>query len=88
LTLPGVRSESRANLVPGQVVSTGVKIAADFTLELGRDHLALLYDAGLKEVTVGIRPEHFEVSDNGGIDVVVDLVEDWRPDQVRCAHRS
>jgi multiple sugar transport system ATP-binding protein len=33
-------------------------------------------EAGLDEVTVGIRPESLEISDTGGVDVVVDLVED------------
>ena len=33
-------------------------------------------EAGLDEVTIGIRPESLEVSTDGGVDVVVDLVED------------
>ena len=35
-----------------------------------------LPSAGLHEVTVGIRPEQLEISDSGGVEVVVDLVED------------
>ena len=33
-------------------------------------------DAGLSEVTFGIRPEQLELADSGGVEVVVDLVED------------
>ncbi len=64
------------NLLTAPITSGGVKIGEDSTLELERDQLTLLHDAGLEEVTVGIRPEHLEVSDSGGIDVVIDLVED------------
>jgi multiple sugar transport system ATP-binding protein len=52
-----------------------VKIG-DSTLELERDQLAKLSDAGLSEVTFGIRPEQLELTDSGGVQVVVDLVED------------
>ena len=64
------------NLMTAPITSSGVKIGEDSTLELERDQLTLLHDAGLQDVTVGIRPEHFAVSDGGGIDVVIDLVED------------
>ena len=64
------------NLLTAPITSRGVKIGGDSMLELERDQLTLLHDAGLEEVTVGIRPEHLEVSDGGGIDVVIDLVED------------
>ena len=76
------------NLVTGQIVSSGVKIGEDSTLALERDQLALLHDAGLTEVTVGIRPEHFEVSDGGGIDVVIDLVEDLGSETYLYTHAS
>ncbi|MGH3677546.1 MAG: ABC transporter ATP-binding protein [Mycobacterium sp.] len=64
------------NLLTVPITSRGVKIGEDSTLGLERDQLTRLHDAGLEEVTVGIRPEHFAVSDSGGIDVVIDLVED------------
>jgi multiple sugar transport system ATP-binding protein len=38
--------------------------------------LTRLHDVGLEEVTIGIRPEQLEIADSGGIEVVVDLVED------------
>jgi multiple sugar transport system ATP-binding protein len=64
------------NLLTAPITTDGVRIGDDSTLALERDQLALLHDAGLEKVTVGIRPEHLVVSDTGGIDVVVDLVED------------
>jgi multiple sugar transport system ATP-binding protein len=63
------------NLVTVPVTSDGVKIG-ESTMVLERDQLAKVSDAGLSEVTVGIRPEALEISDAGGVDVVVDLVED------------
>jgi multiple sugar transport system ATP-binding protein len=63
-----------------------VKIGEDSTLELERDQLALLHDEGLEEVTVGIRPEHLEVSPGGGIDVVIDLVEDLGSESYLYTH--
>ena len=63
------------NLVTAPITSDGVRIG-ESTLELERDEIALLADAGLKEVTIGVRPEQLELSESGGIEVVVDLVED------------
>jgi multiple sugar transport system ATP-binding protein len=63
------------NLVDLQVAADGVKVG-DSVLELDRDDLAKISDAGLSEVTFGIRPEVLEISDGDGVEVVVDLVED------------
>ena len=63
------------NLVDLQVASDGVKVG-DSVLELDRDDLATIGEAGLSEVTFGIRPEQLEISNDGGVEVVVDLVED------------
>ena len=63
------------NLVTLPVAADGVKIG-DSTLELERDQLTKLKDAGLSEVTFGIRPEQLELTDSGGVEVIVDLVED------------
>ena len=63
------------NLVTLPITADGVKIG-DSTLELERDQLTKLSDAGLSEVTFGIRPEQLELTDSGGVEVVVDLVED------------
>jgi len=63
------------NLVTLPITADGVKIG-DSTLELERDDLTKLSGAGLSEVTFGIRPEQLELADSGGVEVVVDLVED------------
>ena len=63
------------NLMTLPVAADGVKIG-ESTLEIPRDDLAKVTEAGLDEVTIGIRPESLEISDTGGVDVVVDLVED------------
>ncbi len=64
------------NLVTLPVTSDGARVGENSTLELEREHLTKLHDAGLSEVTVGIRPEQLELTDSGGVEVVVDLVED------------
>jgi multiple sugar transport system ATP-binding protein len=64
------------NLTTLPVASDGVKVG-DSTLALERDDLAKISEAGLSEVTFGIRPEQLALSDDaGGVEVVVDLVED------------
>ncbi|KKF00627.1 ABC transporter ATP-binding protein [Mycolicibacterium obuense] len=64
------------NLVDLPVADNGVKIG-DSVLELDRADVAKVSEAGLSAVTFGIRPEQLEISnDGGGVEVVVDLVED------------
>jgi multiple sugar transport system ATP-binding protein len=64
------------NLMTVPITSNGVRIGENSTLELERDQLTLLHDAGLDTVTAGVRPEDLELSESGGIEVIVDLVED------------
>jgi multiple sugar transport system ATP-binding protein len=64
------------NLVTVPITADGVRVGDNSSLELERDQLTRLHDAGLEEVTIGIRPEQLEMADSGGIEVVVDLVED------------
>jgi multiple sugar transport system ATP-binding protein len=63
------------NLMATPIVPDGVKIG-ESVLELERDQISLLHDAGLENVTVGLRPEHLELADSGGVEAIVDLVED------------
>ncbi|MGE2713994.1 ABC transporter ATP-binding protein [Mycolicibacterium litorale] len=76
------------NLLTAPITSSGVKIGEDSSLALERDQLTRLHEAGLSEVTVGIRPEHLVVSDSGGIDVVIDLVEDLGSETYLYAHAA
>jgi multiple sugar transport system ATP-binding protein len=64
------------NLITVPITADGVRVGDTSTLELERDQLTLLHDAHLEEVTIGIRPEQLDIADSGGIEVVVDLVED------------
>jgi multiple sugar transport system ATP-binding protein len=73
------------NLLTVPITSNGVRIG-DSSLELERDQLTLLHDAGLEEVTVGIRPEQLEVSDSGSIEVVIDLVEELGSESYLYTH--
>jgi multiple sugar transport system ATP-binding protein len=73
------------NMFTAPIVADGVK-AGDSTLELERDQLTLLHEAKLDEVTVGIRPEHVEVSDSGGIEAIVDLIEDLGSESYMYTH--
>ena len=52
------------NLVTLPITADGVKIG-DSTLELERDQLTKLSQAGLSEVTFGIRPEQLDLTDSG-----------------------
>jgi ABC-type sugar transport system ATPase subunit len=63
-----------------------VWIGANSTLELERDQMTKLDEAGLKEVTAGIRAEQLELSDSGGIEGVVDLVEDLNSEAYLYTH--
>ncbi len=63
------------NLFNAPLVPEGVQVG-DTVLELERAQLTALHEAKLDTVTVGLRPEHLELSDAGGVEAVVDLVED------------
>jgi multiple sugar transport system ATP-binding protein len=76
------------NLLTLPITSDGVRIGDDSTLELERDQLALLHQAGMKEVTIGVRPEHLEIVPSGGVEVVVDLVEDLGSEAYVYAHAN
>lgn len=56
-----------------------VEVAADGTIALGGDRLPVP-PGSPKAVTVGIRPEHLEVAQQGGIEVAVDMVEELGAD--------
>jgi multiple sugar transport system ATP-binding protein len=62
------------NMVTAPIVSDGARLG-DSLVELERDQLTALHEAKLDTVIVGIRPEQLEVSDSGGVEAIVDLVE-------------
>jgi multiple sugar transport system ATP-binding protein len=73
------------NLVTAPVVSDGLRIG-ESVMELERDQMTMLHDAKLDSVTVGIRPEALELSSSGGIEAIVDLVEDLGSESYIYAH--
>ncbi|MFF2086924.1 ABC transporter ATP-binding protein [Nocardia sp. NPDC058176] len=65
------------NLLTVPITTDGVRVGPTATVELDRAQLGLLHEAGLTEVTVGIRPEHLELTtEDTGIEIVIDLIED------------
>ena len=73
------------NLITTPIVSDGVKVG-DSVLELERDQMTRLHDAKIDTVTVGVRPEALEVSDTGGVEVIVDLIEDLGSESYLYGH--
>ncbi|BBX67890.1 ABC transporter ATP-binding protein [Mycolicibacterium psychrotolerans] len=63
------------NLFTASIADNGVRVG-ESVFELERDQISLLSSSGLQEVSVGIRPEQLEIVETGGVEVVVDLVED------------
>jgi len=64
------------NMCTVPIVAGGVRVA-DATVELPRERLARLADAGLDTVTIGIRPEQLELRRDGtGFGVTVELIEE------------
>jgi multiple sugar transport system ATP-binding protein len=67
------------NLRPARLVSGGV-LLGDVVLPLPEQTLAAVQQAGLDSVTLGLRPESFEVSDAGPLRLHVILVEELGAD--------
>ncbi|MEU5841938.1 ABC transporter ATP-binding protein [Rhodococcus sp. NPDC047139] len=62
------------NLLRARVVDDGV-VVGDTVVPVERERITRLHSAGIEEVTAGIRPEDFEVADEG-VEAVVELVEE------------
>ncbi|MGA4691868.1 ABC transporter ATP-binding protein [Rhodococcus sp. AB351] len=62
------------NLLRAKVVDDGVVVGST-VIPVERDRIARLHSAGIDEVTAGIRPEDFEIADEG-VEAVVELVEE------------
>ncbi|BBY46687.1 ABC transporter ATP-binding protein (plasmid) [Mycolicibacterium arabiense] len=74
------------NIATLPITPDGVRFGDGSTLALERNQLTLLHEAGLDEVTIGIRPEQLEIDPSGGVEVVVDLVEDLGSEVYVYAH--
>src|ERR671937_697486 len=67
------------NLRPARLVPGGA-LLGDVVLPLGEQTLAAAQRAGLESVTLGLRPESFETSENGPLRLHVILVEELGAD--------
>jgi multiple sugar transport system ATP-binding protein len=76
------------NIATLPVTPDGVRFGEGSTLALERHHLRLLHEAGLQEVTIGIRPEQLEVDPLGEVEVEVDFVEDLGSEVYVYTHAS
>ncbi|MGW0018626.1 ABC transporter ATP-binding protein [Rhodococcus sp. NPDC003382] len=62
------------NLLTARVADDGVVVGST-VVPVERQRIAKLHAAGIEEVTAGIRPEDFEIADEG-VEAVVELVEE------------
>ncbi|MDT5008462.1 MAG: multiple sugar transport system ATP-binding protein [Mycobacterium sp.] len=73
------------NMLTAPIVADGVQVG-DSVLELERDQIAKLHEANLDTVTIGVRPEALELSESGGVEAIVDLVEDLGSESYLYTH--
>jgi multiple sugar transport system ATP-binding protein len=73
------------NMLTAPIVSDGVKVG-DSVLELEREQITKLHEAKLDTITIGVRPEALELSDSGGVEAIVDLVEDLGSESYLYTH--
>ncbi|MFI8099578.1 ABC transporter ATP-binding protein [Streptomyces sp. NPDC086023] len=79
LFVAGFIGSPAMNLVEVAITDGGVKFG-DSVVPVSREALAGATDKGDKTVTVGIRPEHFDLADEGGLAVRVNVVEELGAD--------
>ncbi len=77
LFVAGFIGSPAMNLMPGKVGEGGVMVG-DFKLQVGRDVLGKVGPSG--NVTVGVRPENFSLSDGEGIAIEVAVTEELGAD--------
>ncbi|MFJ7159265.1 ABC transporter ATP-binding protein [Streptomyces sp. NPDC101118] len=79
LFVAGFIGSPAMNLVEVAITDGGVKFG-DSVVPVSREALAGATDKGDRTVTVGIRPEHFDLADEGGLAVRVNVVEELGAD--------
>lgn len=67
------------NLVEVPIADGGVKFG-ETVVPVSREALSAAADAGDRTVTVGVRPEHFDVGSEGGLTIIVNVVEELGAD--------
>lgn len=79
LFVAGFIGSPAMNLVEVPITDGGVKFG-DSVVPVSRAALSAAADAGDRTVTVGVRPEHFDIAESGGLTVVVNVVEELGAD--------
>ncbi|WP_424212513.1 ABC transporter ATP-binding protein [Streptomyces sp. BI20] len=79
LFVAGFIGSPAMNLVEVPITDGGVRFG-ESVVPVSRDALAAATEAGDRTVTVGIRPEHFDIGESGGLSVTVNVVEELGAD--------
>ncbi|MFE2326727.1 ABC transporter ATP-binding protein [Streptomyces sp. NPDC059385] len=79
LFVAGFIGSPAMNLVEVPIADGGVKFG-DSVVPVSREALSAAADAGDRTVTVGVRPEHFDIGTEGGLSIVVNVVEELGAD--------
>ncbi|MFD8414132.1 MULTISPECIES: ABC transporter ATP-binding protein [unclassified Streptomyces] len=79
LFVAGFIGSPAMNLVEVPIADGGVKFG-DSVVPVSREAIAAAADAGDRTVTVGVRPEHFDVGTEGGLTITVNVVEELGAD--------
>ncbi|MEV8534818.1 sn-glycerol-3-phosphate ABC transporter ATP-binding protein UgpC [Streptomyces sp. NPDC051211] len=79
LFVAGFIGSPAMNLVEVPIADGGVKFG-DSVVPVSREALSAAADAGDRTVTVGVRPEHFDIGDEGGLSITVNVVEELGAD--------
>ncbi|MFE2852827.1 ABC transporter ATP-binding protein [Streptomyces lavendulae] len=79
LFVAGFIGSPAMNLVEVPIADGGVKFG-ESVVPVSRAALSAAADAGDRTVTVGVRPEHFDVGDAGGLTITVNVVEELGAD--------
>lgn len=79
LFVAGFIGSPAMNLVEVPITDGGVKFG-DSVVPVSREALSAAADAGDRTVTVGVRPEHFDIGDTGGLTITVNVVEELGAD--------
>lgn len=79
LFVAGFIGSPAMNLVEVPITDGGVKFG-ESVVPVSREALSAAADAGDRTVTVGVRPEHFDVGDTGGLTITVNVVEELGAD--------
>ncbi|CAL9470452.1 MULTISPECIES: ABC transporter ATP-binding protein [Streptomyces] len=79
LFVAGFIGSPAMNLVEVPIADGGVKFG-ETVVPVSREAITAAADAGDRTVTVGVRPEHFDIGTEGGLTITVNVVEELGAD--------